>query len=81
MSPSPGDYQKAILRALSDGPRTVKQLEREVAARVGVSDESPVEAQLDAMVSAGVVVKNGGKFSLSDSGEALAPYVPEPATN
>src|SRR5690242_4418601 len=76
---SPGDYQKAVLRSLAVASRTLRQLQADVAERVGVSDESPVEAQLDAMVSAGIVEQRGGKFHLSQDGEELAPLVPEPA--
>lgn len=78
---TPGDYQKAVLRSLATGPRTLKQLQVDVAGRVGVSDESPVEAQLDAMVTAGIVEQRAGKFVLSQDGEQLAPLVPEPAAS
>ena len=80
-SASPADYQKAVLRSLATGPRTLQQLQRDVAERVGVSDESPVEAQLDAMVNAGIVEQQTGKFRLSEDGEELAPLVPEPTAS
>jgi hypothetical protein len=79
LAASPGVYQKAVLRSLAVAPRTLRQLQADVAERVGVSDESPVEAQLDAMVSAGIVEQRAGKFYLSQDGEELAPLVPEPA--
>jgi predicted transcriptional regulator len=80
-SVSPGDYQKAMLRSLAANPRTLRELQIDVAERIGVSDESPVEAQLDAMVGAGIVQQHGGKYRLSEDGERLAPLVPEPAAS
>ncbi|MDA0179061.1 hypothetical protein OJ997_02045 [Solirubrobacter phytolaccae] len=70
-----------MLRSLATGPQTLRELQRDVCERVGRSDDSPVEAQLDAMVSAGIVKHRDGKFALSDDGQRLAPLVPEPAAN
>jgi hypothetical protein len=72
--PGPADYQKAVLRVLADGPCTLREVERGVADQLGIPPESPVEAQLDAMESVGLIKRSGNKLSLTDHGEQLAPF-------
>src|SRR4051812_39188319 len=73
-------YQKAVIRALSDGPRTLREIEVAVAGETGVADDAPVEAQVHSLESINLVTRSGKKLELTEQGHRLAPYVRERAT-